>query len=87
MPIIIICSIAAGFFFGSDRMPIFWIFLVLTIVNIISYAFDYNETISQEAITAKAHYLWVKAGRPECDGKKFWYEAEQLLLTEKQRNI
>ncbi len=26
-----------------------------------------------------AYFLWEQSGRPECDGKEFWYKAEKYL--------
>jgi hypothetical protein len=36
---------------------------------------------TEEAIRARAFYLWEAAGRPESDGVEFWLRAEQELTT------
>jgi Protein of unknown function (DUF2934) len=37
------------------------------------------EEMSIFSVEEKAYQLWIDAGKPECDGKKFWYEAEKTL--------
>ncbi len=32
-----------------------------------------------KAIQTRAYYKWLAAGKPNCDGKQFWHEAEQEL--------
>jgi hypothetical protein len=30
-------------------------------------------------IEERAYHLWIEAGRPEGDGKEFWFEAEKQI--------
>ena len=38
-----------------------------------------HDTKDAEKISALAYEMWEKAGRPDTDPDKFWYEAEQEL--------
>jgi hypothetical protein len=35
--------------------------------------------VSDEEVRTRAYHLWEAAGRPETDGKEFWYQAEREL--------
>jgi hypothetical protein len=39
-----------------------------------------QEEIDREWIRRTAYYHWEAAGRPNCDGTQFWFEAEHDLL-------
>ena len=38
-----------------------------------------QKIVKRESIEKLAYSLWEQAGRPECDGQKFWLEAEKQL--------
>ena len=38
-----------------------------------------------ESLHESAYYKWEKAGRPESDGKEFWYEAEKEKTEKKKK--
>jgi hypothetical protein len=41
---------------------------------------------TQDKIRARAHELWVQAGRPEAREDEFWLEAERQLSEERIRH-
>lgn len=47
----------------------------------------YVSPTKEEAIREKAYYLWEEAGRPECDGFKFWLEAERYFNAETETSL
>lgn len=42
---------------------------------------DQDPATREQAIRARAYFLWEQAGRPEGDGVEFWMRAEQELTT------
>lgn len=40
-----------------------------------------DATAREDAIRARAYFLWEQAGRPEGDGAEFWVRAEQEMQT------
>lgn len=40
---------------------------------------NYYEKECEDYLKEAAYYLWLDAGRPEGDGKEFWYKAEKII--------
>lgn len=40
-----------------------------------------NDATREDAIRARAYFLWEQAGRPDGDGVEFWTRAEQEMMT------
>lgn len=38
-----------------------------------------HEKECEDYLKEAAYYLWLDAGRPEGDGKEFWYKAEKII--------